>query len=222
LPSTLRELYIFEDFNKLLHPERSTKRANPSLGKALSKSSCFLENLSAAFLVDAKDFFANFCPTHEQNSNIIPWGNLRTLALTSRLLHPEVGRGRIDKLLMAAGRAAAYMPKLEVMEIWNVGEGHVCVFQYNNHAGKPRITWLSNWGNNVQLDPNVVRCWADLPRHWQLPHGNLTTAIHLLPKRRKQVKTHSTAIRCLKLRSSVVHLISDYQLCWEEYNRPRY
>jgi hypothetical protein len=176
--------------------------------------------LSAAFLVDTKDFFADFYPTYEQNSNIIPWENLRKLALTSSLLHPEKGRGKIDKLLIAAGRAAAYMPKLEVMEIWNGGEGQVCVFQYNSCTGKPRITWASNWGNNVQLNPNVVRCWADLPRHWQLPRCNLTTAVHRLPKRRKKVKTHSTAIRCLKLRSSVVHLISDYQLCWGEYNHP--
>jgi hypothetical protein len=78
--------------------------------------------LSAAFLVDAEDFFANLWPTNEQNSNVIPWENLRKLALTSRLLHPEIGRGKINKLLMAAGRAAAFMPKLEVMEIWNGGE----------------------------------------------------------------------------------------------------
>jgi hypothetical protein len=215
------KLYIFEDFNKLLHPERSTKRANPSLGKALSKSSRFLENLSAAFLVDAEDFFANLWPTNEKNSNVIPWENLRTLALTSRLLHPEIGRRKIDKLLMAAGRAAAFMPKLEVMEIWNGGEGHACIFRYRYDAGEPKITWESNWGSNVQLDHNVIHCWANLPRHGQHPHGNLTTAVNRLRRRRKQVKTYSTATRYLKLRSSVLDLISYYQLFWEEYNHSK-
>ena len=156
----------------------------------------------------AEDFFANLWPTNEQNSNVIPWENLRKLALTSRLLHPEIGRGKINKLLMAAGRAAAFMPKLEVMEIWNVGEGHACLFRYSNDAGEPKITWACNWGSNVQLDHYVVHCWANLPRHGQHPRGNLTTAINRLPRRRKQVKTYATAME----------LISDYQLFWEEYN----
>jgi hypothetical protein len=191
------------------------------LGKALSQSSRFLENLSAAFLVDAKDFFVNFWPTNQQNSNVIPWENLRKLALTSRLLHPEIGRGKINKLLMAAARAAAFMPKLEVMEIWNGGEGHACLFRYSNEAGEPNITWASNWGINVQLDHNVVYYWANLPRHTQRPHGSLTIAVNRLPRRREQVKTYATTIRYLKLRSSVLDLISDYQLSWEEYNHSK-
>ncbi|OBT39478.1 hypothetical protein VE00_10120 [Pseudogymnoascus sp. WSF 3629] len=75
IPSTLRELSIFENFNKLLHPEhfkqltyleQYTKRANPSLSKTLSKSSRLLTRLSAAFLVDVVDFFASFQSTNNQ------------------------------------------------------------------------------------------------------------------------------------------------------------
>jgi len=87
------------------------------LGKALSKSTRFLEKLSVAFLVDAKNFFADFWPTKHQNSNVIPWHNLQSVALTSRLLHPKIRREMITKLLIAAGQAASFMPKLEVMEI---------------------------------------------------------------------------------------------------------
>jgi hypothetical protein len=135
------------------------------------------------------------------------------------LLHPEIGRGKINKLLMAAGRAAAFMPKLKVMETWNGSGGHACLFRYSNGAGEPKLTWASNWGMNVQLHWNVVHCWANLPRHRQTPHGNLKTAIHqLLRRRRKQVKTHATAIRYLNLRSIVLDLISDYQLFCEESN----
>jgi hypothetical protein len=39
-----------------------------------------------------------------------------------------------------------------------------------------------------------------------------------LRRRRKQVKTHATAIRYLNLRSIVLDLISDYQLFCEESN----
>ena len=129
LPSTLRDLYIFEDFNKLLHPERAAKcgPANRALGKALSKASRSLKNLSATFLVDAEDFFADFWPpnywsphaSQNSNANVVPWENLRRLTLTSHLLHPTTKSVIIRKLLTAVGRAAAFMPKLEVLEIWN-------------------------------------------------------------------------------------------------------
>jgi hypothetical protein len=177
--------------------------------------------LSAAFLVDAEDFFANLWPPNEDNLNVIPWENLRKLALTSRLLRPVTSRRKINNMLMAAGRAAVLMPKLEVMEIWNGGEGHVCFFRYSNDTGGTKITWAGNWGPHVQLDPDVVLCWANLPRHRQHPHGNLTTEVIWLRRRRKQVKTYATTIRYLKLRSSVLHLISDYQLGWEDYNHSK-
>ena len=134
----------------------------------------------------------------------------------SRLLYPETGRGKIDRLLMAAGQAAAFMPRLEVMEIWNGGEGHACVFRYSSDPRAPQITWASTWGINVQLDHNVVRCWADVPRHGQHPHGHLVAEVTRLPRKRKQVKTHATAIGYLKLRPRVLNLISEYQLFWEE------
>ncbi|RDL35090.1 Uncharacterized protein BP5553_07021 [Venustampulla echinocandica] len=104
--------------------------------------------------------------------------------------------------------------------IWNGGEGHACLFryEYSNDVGKPQITWASNWGINVQLDYDVVQCWADLPKHRHLPHGNLTTAVDRIPRRFKQVKTFATAIRYLKLRGTVLDLMSDYQLSWEQHN----
>ncbi|KAH6667878.1 hypothetical protein B0J14DRAFT_601631 [Halenospora varia] len=76
IPRSLRELYIFEDFSTLLHPELPAKRANPSLGEALSKSTRLLKNLSAAFLVDAEHFFADFWPIKQYDPNTVPWENL--------------------------------------------------------------------------------------------------------------------------------------------------
>jgi len=41
---------------------------------------------------------------------------------------------------MAAGCAAAFIPRLRVMEIWNGGEGYACLFRYRNDARIPQIT----------------------------------------------------------------------------------
>ena len=184
-------------------------------------SSRFLESLSAAFLVDAKDFFADFYPTQAQNSTVIPWENLRELALTSHVLHQKMGPGKIKRLLMAAGRAAGFMPKLEVMEIWNGGEGHLCLFRYNNNAGNRQITWAGNWGTTVQFGYDVINCWENVPNHGQHVQGNLTTTVRGIPVKRKLVKTYVNAIRHLKLRKNILDLISDYQVRWEEYERSK-
>jgi hypothetical protein len=105
------------------------------------------------------------------------------------------------------------MPRLKVMEIWNGGEGHSCLFRYSNDAGMPQITWASSWGIDVQLGDDVVSCWSALPNG-----QHLITAVNRLPRRRKQVKTYATTIRYLRLRSLVLHYLSDYQVHWEEYN----
>jgi hypothetical protein len=186
------------------------------LGRALSESSRFLENLSVAFLVDAKDFFIDFWPTKSQTSNLTPWKNLRTLALTSCLLHPQIGRGKIKRLLIAAGHAAAFMPRLEVMEIWNGGEGHVCLFRYSNEARIPQITWASSWGTDVELGDKVVSWWSAVSKG-QHREGKLITTVNLLPRKQKQMKTYAGTILYLRLRKHVLHRISDYQLHWEEY-----
>lgn len=224
LPQTLEKLCVFEDFDDIFHPERSEKLANPSLGKAFSKSTRSIQLLqvfSAAFIIDAKHFFADFWLTKPHNPNAVVWENLRHLAVTSRLLHPKIRRGLINELLVAAGRAAAFMPKLELMEIWNGGEGHACIFRYQRiDAGEPRISWLSNWGIDRELDPDVVSCWAHLPGHGH----PFTTAVKKFPFTRKEAKTHGRPIRYLKLRRDVLDQTSYYEVCWEDFKagrRPR-
>jgi hypothetical protein len=99
---------------------KSGSRQSPLNGKP------FPQELSATSLVDAQDFFADFWPpnywsphaSQNSNANVVPWENLRRLTLTSHLLHPTKKSVMIRKLLTAAGRAAAFMPKLEVLEIW--------------------------------------------------------------------------------------------------------
>ncbi|OBT65014.1 hypothetical protein VE03_05277 [Pseudogymnoascus sp. 23342-1-I1] len=230
IPSTLRDLSILEDFNKLLHPEhfkqltyleQYTKRANPALGKALSKSSRLLTNLSAAFLVDAVDFFASFGPTNNPNANVIPWENLQRLALTSRLLHPKTAGRNINGMLIAAGRVAAFMPKLMVMEIWNGGRRHACVFLYTNINGKARISWECTWGRGFQLDSDVINCWENVPKQGQHSHGNFTATVKLKAWRQRDMKTYASIIRRLKPRCGIQHSLSQFQLLIDEHPYPK-
>ncbi|KAK3934920.1 hypothetical protein QBC46DRAFT_324280 [Diplogelasinospora grovesii] len=213
LPNTLRTLHVFEDSNKLLHSQHPPKAPNMSLGRALSRSSRFLETLSVAFLVDAEDFLTEFWPTKPLPTNVLPWENLRRLALTSRLLHPSrMARGDLGNLLVAAGRAASFMPKLVSMEIWNGGEGNACIFRYRNAAGeRPRIILSTNWGSHVELDYDVIQCWANMPRHGQ----HLIAEVIPLPLRRNVMRTYAHIIHHLKLRYDVLDPISHYQVYWE-------
>ncbi|KAK1772229.1 hypothetical protein QBC33DRAFT_520600 [Phialemonium atrogriseum] len=112
-------------------------------------SSRRLESVSASFLLDAQDFFHGLWPTPGKKflnrlNKGKDWGHLKTLALTSRLLHPGVPNVEIEKLLRAAGATAALMPKLEVMELWNAGQGHACYFRFERDE-TPTITLQGTW-----------------------------------------------------------------------------
>jgi hypothetical protein len=166
--------------------------------------------LSAAFVVDAVDFFASFKPTNNLNSNVIPWENLQYLALTSQLLHPRKADRHINGMLIAAGRAAAFMPKLRGMEIWNGGGGHACVFRYRNYDGKTYISWECTWGPKFKLDPDVIDCWANVPRQGQYRHGHFTVTVNTKLLRHRDTKTYGSIVPLLKQRSWIQHFISDF------------
>ncbi|RDL40524.1 uncharacterized protein BP5553_00503 [Venustampulla echinocandica] len=210
-------------------------------GKALSKASRSLNNLSAAFLVDARDFFADFWPpnhwsphaSQNSNANVVPWENLRKLTLTSHLLHPTTKPAIFRKLLTAVGRAAAFMPKLEVLEIWNATltydsepltkdeKGAACVFQYVYSSKSPKITFASTWfRENLEyvLGSNMEYCWANLPRHG--PGNQLTIVIGVLSRRPSWFKHHDSAMTLLGVRGHVLHKLSRYQSCFE-YKKPK-
>ncbi|KAH8819763.1 hypothetical protein F5884DRAFT_849067 [Xylogone sp. PMI_703] len=133
LPVTLRKLTIYASHNDrdeakylldssgLLLPRSNA----PALGLALAKASQPLEHLAASFIVDATHFLA-FVNQRQFPSSVVHgqennwhWANLRSLALTSKLLAPDQTPPAINDLLLAASVAARAMPALRVMEIWN-------------------------------------------------------------------------------------------------------
>lgn len=118
---------------------------------------------------------------------------------------------------MAAGRAALYMPKLEIMESWNGTvlrqfEGRACVFRYERIANNASITWWSNWKGDMEnrvLAPHVVFSWQ------RVGHA-LTTGVYEMSELSKSQRTYAAALPYLKLRQCVLDRISDYQVNWEE------
>ena len=151
LPISLKRLTLFEDFNEDLnaafprgspYPFQFTRVPKPSVGTALAKASLCLEQLSAAFLVDAKDFFQAYQPGWI-------WKDLVSLALTSRLVNSTEHLTKyINNMLYAAGVAARNMPKLQTMKIWQGRMGHVCdcVFRYQVTDERSRFVYgISRW-----------------------------------------------------------------------------
>lgn len=147
--------------------------------------------------------------------NVIPWENLEDLTLTSRLLHPKTAYQKINEMLIAAGRAAAVMPKLKVMEIWNGGRGHVFVFRYTNTNGKAHISWKGTWGLKFQLDPDVINTCANVPRQGKYPHGNFTVSFNPRFWRQCQMETYGSLILHLKPDNNIQHFLSFYQMLSE-------
>lgn len=236
LPSTLRNFYIFEESNNILHPpdHAATRISRRNLGINLSHRSRLLENISVAFLIDVKDFLAQFCPLQIQNfqgpqaSDVVPWENLRSLTLTSEFLRTSVKRIAIKNLLATACRAVTFMPKLEVLEIWNAtlkdGDptvtgrpGVASVFRYEYKNQKPTITFSSNsiWLHKIVsevLQGDVGSCWENLRRH---ESGNQLTYTFEKIRGMDWCRTYPSVMEHLKLQGRVLHELSRCQMACE-------
>ena len=217
LPPLLRRLSLFQDFDKLglvhhLMTVPSSRRDLPppalsALGHALAKSSRNLEELSLAFIVDAKDFLYQFSPLSETGVEAKKkWKNLTTLSLTSSSLRdPRQSAQPIRDLLEAAGNAARIMPKLETMEIWNALSGEGAVFRYDRRHGgngSPAITWTTLWSSD--LDPRVIAAWERaIPEKEKLM---VNTRLMVAPQ------SYGSLLHLLKLRDRMLHPVSLFQI----------
>lgn len=211
MPKSLKELTLFEDFNEDLNaafPEshseysRFIRIPSASVGAALAKASLSLEQLSVSFLVDAQDFFETY-----QSGWI--WKNLASLALTSQLLNSAKDPADVNNLLHAAGVAAQNMPKLRIMEVWNGGRGHACVFRYHLTDGFATITWCSSW--DLQLESCVVKAWEAVA----LEHSGqiLCVDLHQIPT--ESIQSHGDAIDHLQLKRQILRPVSLHQIRME-------
>ncbi|PHH84097.1 hypothetical protein CDD83_2478 [Cordyceps sp. RAO-2017] len=219
LPPTLRSVHLFEDFNHTLHPDRHRRIALPTLGHRLCDASHNLTSLSAAFLVDAWDFFTRF-EEHGAEAGA-SWPNLRTLSLTSR--HFRRLGASAERLLEKAGTGAMAMPRLEAMELWTSGEGEARVFQFQARGpgGRgPRALWWAERGGGPRLNPSgqCRAAWTGVFRRSARP-GQARPEFDLqqrwLPEYVSGSDEHATLLRHLVLGREMLHPLSYYQLMWE-------
>jgi hypothetical protein len=122
LPASLSRLSLFEDADVIFPPgyiSLGHQVADP--GVAIADHSINLQRLSLAFLVDARHFLTKFGAENEQNPGELPyWPNMTELALTTDALQPiqDQNEDILMDVLLAAGRAAERMPKLETLKMW--------------------------------------------------------------------------------------------------------
>ncbi|KAH6608972.1 peroxisomal abc transporter [Trichoderma cornu-damae] len=160
LPVGLKHVVFLEDheYGEATIPEPSgsaeeapTRKPNPYFGAALASRSLGFENLSASFLVEARDFFRAYKPEWI-------WRDLRSLTLTSQYLDSQRSSHEINGMLQAAGEAALAMPMLQTLEIWNGGAGQAAIFRYHGGRGEAAvIAWTGTW--DLVFSPHVVAAW---------------------------------------------------------------
>lgn len=145
----LESLHMYEIMPRCLRGQPGMIHTCSKVFKKLIDSSPGLKQLSLTFLVEASEFFAGI-PAGPFST----FSELQVVALTSkdslRLGETLVFRKPLPiPLLKAAAEAAMRMPKLQVMEIWNCGEGHAAIFRYDStfQSGTTAcvLTWRCSW-----------------------------------------------------------------------------
>ncbi|KAI1733463.1 hypothetical protein F4680DRAFT_463806 [Xylaria scruposa] len=245
LPSNqlLKTLSIFEDDQGPRCQRYVMRDLDPLSGASLAHDSCLLEHLSVSFAIDARAFFQDFWPGalpvpmvslverqrqsdqwKANNTNTgqslctaasKKWPRLKSLALTSVLLHPRSPKSMIDELLQAAANAAVEMPSLQVMEIWNHDQdlNVLCIFQYRRVGSSscPIIHMSNTWGYRLPLA--VVRSWSKVST---MQEGrDVRVSEQNLDPEELGSRSCGSIINHLELRNLVLQPISRCQLIWE-------
>ncbi|KAL6889777.1 hypothetical protein HDV57DRAFT_508059 [Trichoderma longibrachiatum] len=213
----LRKLSIFENFNQRYMDAfwdadcSRIRPPNPTLGQILSEVCGNLEFLSASFMLDAEHSF--------DLDDVQPpkrWPNLRCLFLTSQLLAPDRDETRIADMLRAAARAAAHMPKLEALKIWNGRKDLAALFKYEaatEQGQASTITWKGTWVLHLQAP--VIRAWQFLASE---PSQQLRVVYESIAS--DQVRCHGDAMVLLELPQMVIRHVSLRQILNEQLYIP--
>jgi hypothetical protein len=147
------------------------------------------------------------------------WPNLKTLALTSVLLTPkDFDPDGVDRMLKDAAAAAARMPNLETMEIWNGRKGVAGLFRYRSarRGGTAGITWRGTWDLTVSKD--VFRAWAAVMHKGEdSVYGYRRSRLVVVKEALDagKIRFHGDAIHHLGLEAQVMRPVSLYQMRME-------
>ncbi|CAH0026322.1 unnamed protein product [Clonostachys rhizophaga] len=205
LPSTLKNLVLFENFNQhyaaILRDCPPVRAPSLNLSQAIAQASLNLECLSASYLADASFFFDACDPS-------MMWPNLRSMALTSQLLRPETSKRTINALLQKAATAVLGMPKLETLEIWNGRKGVAALLRYQ--PSRATLTWKATW--ELDISSSVIQAFEKIgPTHCV---GKCDVVKELLDV--GLIDSHGDAINVLKHVCTVLRPISLQQILTEE------
>ncbi|KAK5659352.1 hypothetical protein OQA88_1445 [Cercophora sp. LCS_1] len=233
----LQNIILFQNASKLLNPDvpDNGNGSSPSpkgkrlLGNHLARASRKLDTevLSAAFLVDAYDFFHEFTARIPRECrDLLIWSNLREVNLTSRHLHDSEPLHMRQGMLCRAGHAAALMPNLEVLTLWNGGRGFSYIMQYLRFTSRTQGSLLalastSDSVLNSDFSPEVLAVWQLVPR--TLPEPNLAELQVVRHKHKKPKESFQSAYSTVwYLRwFQIAHDISIREMITEEKFRPR-
>lgn len=213
-PANLERVVLFENYEPR-HVTRYTpvvRMVNPALSMAVAGASRRLKHLSAAFAVDASDFFLSAArkPSWE-------WPNLATLALTSRLLVPSSDPEAINRMLVSAAAAAMRMPALETVEIWNGGVGSAGLFRFRSalRGRTAGVSWRGTW--RLDLGEGVLQAWEAVADRERRAGLSVVTEEELLDA--SKIRFHGDAIYYLGLEAQVIRPVSLYQMRKERDTR---
>lgn len=183
------------------------RTADPVVAGSVARASRGLKHLSAAFMVDADNFFTSAIghPNWE-------WPHLTSLALTSRDLTPEAREDSVAGMLIAAAVAARRMPRLETVEIWNGREGLAGLFRFRSaRRGRTAgISWRGTW--DLDLGKEVIQAWEVIAHRYR--RAELVVVNEEVLDAGK-IRFHGDAIHYLGIEAQVVRPVSLYQMRME-------
>ena len=166
LPSSLEHLHVqvAHSYGTVHHHVHQLiyRRPNPRLGRVLAGSSTrHLVLINFSFLVEADDFFAAAAALPPTAA----WPRLEQIALTSRTLALTSSSAAIENLLVDAAAAAAHMPQLRHLDIWNSGISMSARFCFDTTAtGVAVICLRASWNPPPVITAKAACAWASMNR----------------------------------------------------------
>ncbi|KAF0325370.1 F-box domain-containing protein [Colletotrichum asianum] len=115
-----------------------------------------LSSFNAAGIIDATEFFQNLVFLAEAQPRLA-WSNLTTIALkTPQVLRTDTREG----LFRTAGDAAALVPRLQVMELWDVTANAGAVFRFRVFELEAELVLETTMG--AELSDEVRQLWVKM------------------------------------------------------------
>ncbi|KAH7157333.1 hypothetical protein B0J13DRAFT_494412 [Dactylonectria estremocensis] len=121
------------------------------------------------FLATSCHRFIGFSPPHDTNvlkflgqlalDGTREGSRLQYLCLRTGMIYPTANQHWATDLLALAGRAALFLPRLRILEIWNSGIGYGYLFRYIQDDFQATITWRCA-GTGFVLVPVVIEAWT--------------------------------------------------------------